>query len=119
MAFVASGSERVKNYARVGDSTPWPCTFTQAVPYMALSALGCCTANQSQSLLYVGDYKQPFETLDFRLRREARKEGNYYVPGDPKLAFVMRIRGINQVCRANTNQEEHLLATLLDPSGLW
>ena len=32
-----------------------------------------------------------------RLRREARKEGNYYVPGDPKLAFVMRIRGINQV----------------------
>ena len=32
-----------------------------------------------------------------RLRREARKEGNYYVPADPKLAFVMRIRGINQV----------------------
>ena len=61
----------------------------------------------------------PFETFDFRLRREARKEGNYYVSGDPKLAFVMRIRGINQVCRANTNQEEHLLATLLDPSGLW
>merc|ERR1712098_891058 len=26
-----------------------------------------------------------------------RKEGNYYVPADPKLAFVMRIRGINQV----------------------
>merc|ERR1712130_593480 len=34
---------------------------------------------------------------EIRLRREARKEGNYYVPGDPKLAFVMRIRGINQV----------------------
>ena len=33
----------------------------------------------------------------YRLRREARKEGNYYVPADPKLAFVMRIRGINQV----------------------
>ena len=32
-----------------------------------------------------------------RLGREARKEGNYYVPADPKLAFVMRIRGINQV----------------------
>merc|ERR1711990_1353651 len=25
------------------------------------------------------------------------QEGNYYVPGDPKLSFVMRIRGINQV----------------------
>merc|ERR1712226_1018301 len=37
------------------------------------------------------------ERDEIRLRREARKEGNYYVPGDPKLAFVMRIRGINQV----------------------
>ena len=32
-----------------------------------------------------------------RLRREAKKEGNYYVGAEPKLAFVMRIRGINQV----------------------
>ena len=37
------------------------------------------------------------EIMVFRLRREARKEGNYQVPGDPKLAFVMRIRGIHQV----------------------
>ena len=36
-------------------------------------------------------------TFIHRLRREARKEGNYYVPADPKLAFVMRIRGIKQV----------------------
>merc|ERR1712117_782395 len=40
---------------------------------------------------------QDQERDEIRLRREARKEGNYYVPGDPKLAFVMRIRGINQV----------------------
>merc|ERR1719183_1399489 len=40
---------------------------------------------------------QDQERDDIRLRREARKEVNYYVPGDPKLAFVMRIRGINQV----------------------
>ena len=33
----------------------------------------------------------------FRLKREAKKEGNFYVPAEPKLAFVMRIRGINQV----------------------
>merc|ERR1719288_337591 len=45
---------------------------------------------------YCKEYRK--EELDqLRLRREARKEGNYYVPGDPKLAFVMRIRGINQV----------------------
>ena len=30
VAFVASRSERVKNYARFGDSTPWPCTFREA-----------------------------------------------------------------------------------------
>ena len=32
-----------------------------------------------------------------RLKREARKCGNYYVPDEPKLAFVIRIRGINGV----------------------
>ena len=32
-----------------------------------------------------------------RLQRDAKKDGNYYVPAEPKLAFVMRIRGINQV----------------------
>merc|ERR1711890_178198 len=34
---------------------------------------------------------------EIRLKREARKDWNYYVPSDPRLAFVMRIRGINQV----------------------
>ena len=32
-----------------------------------------------------------------RLKREAKKEGNFHVPSEPKLAFCMRIRGINQV----------------------
>lgn len=96
--FVASGSDRVKNYARVGDSTPRPCTFTQAVLYMALSALGCCTLlSKFFDRIIEGNFIQPSEPLSCRLRCEARKEGNYYVPGDPKLAFVMRIRGINQV----------------------
>merc|ERR1712013_714204 len=45
---------------------------------------------------YAKEY-QDQERDEIRLRREARKEGNYYVPGDPKLAFVMRTRGINQV----------------------
>merc|ERR1711956_54237 len=40
---------------------------------------------------------QDVERDEIRLRREARKSGNYHVPSDPKLAFVMRIRGINQV----------------------
>ena len=29
--------------------------------------------------------------------RMARKAGNFYVPTEPKLAFVIRIRGINGV----------------------
>lgn len=45
---------------------------------------------------YVKEYRDK-EHDEIRLRREAKKEGNYYVAGDPKLAFVMRIRGINQV----------------------
>merc|ERR1712080_321403 len=45
---------------------------------------------------FAKEYKDQ-ERDEIRLRREARKAGDYYVPGDPKLAFVMRIRGINQV----------------------
>lgn len=32
-----------------------------------------------------------------RLRREAKKAGNFYVPAEPRLVFVVRIRGINGV----------------------
>jgi len=45
---------------------------------------------------YVKEYRA--EELDqIRLKRDAKTEGNFYVPSEPKLAFVMRIRGINQV----------------------
>jgi len=37
------------------------------------------------------------ELDELRLKRESKKEGNFYVPAEPKLAFVIRIRGINQV----------------------
>merc|ERR1712107_906211 len=45
---------------------------------------------------YVKEY-QNRERDELRLAREAQKEGNYYVPAEPKLALVIRIRGINQV----------------------
>ena len=45
---------------------------------------------------YVKEYRS-VEQDNLRLRREARKNDGYYVPSEPKLAFVMRIRGINQV----------------------
>merc|ERR1712241_652178 len=45
---------------------------------------------------YVKEYRYR-ERDELRLTREAKKSGNFYVPSEPKLAFVMRIRGINQV----------------------
>lgn len=34
---------------------------------------------------------------EIQLKREARKVGNFYVPNEARLAFVIRIRGINQM----------------------
>merc|ERR1711994_16566 len=45
---------------------------------------------------YAKEYRDK-EREEIRLRREARKEGNFYVPSDDKYAFVIRIRGVNQV----------------------
>ncbi|KAK6627840.1 60S ribosomal protein L7 [Polyplax serrata] len=45
---------------------------------------------------YVKEYRQK-ERDEIRLRRQAKSKGNYYIPGEAKLAFIIRIRGINQV----------------------
>jgi len=42
---------------------------------------------------YVKEYKQ-MEKQAIRLRRQAKKSGNFYVPAEAKVAFVIRIRGI-------------------------
>ncbi|KAB0345707.1 hypothetical protein FD754_022633 [Muntiacus muntjak] len=43
---------------------------------------------------YHKEYRQMYRT-EIRMARMARKAGNFYVPAEPKLAFVIRIRGIN------------------------
>ncbi|XP_020287961.1 60S ribosomal protein L7 [Pseudomyrmex gracilis] len=45
---------------------------------------------------YVKEYRQK-ERDEIKLNRMARLRGNYYIPGEARLAFVIRIRGINQV----------------------
>ncbi|CAH1248417.1 large ribosomal subunit protein uL30-like [Branchiostoma lanceolatum] len=45
---------------------------------------------------YVREYRRK-ERDEIRLKREAKKHGNFYVPPEAKLAFVVRIRGINGV----------------------
>jgi len=45
---------------------------------------------------YVKEYRRN-ERDDIRLKRMARHKGNFYVPAEPKIAIVIRIRGINGV----------------------
>merc|ERR1719230_1090874 len=45
---------------------------------------------------YVTEYRSQ-RADEIRLRREAKKAGNFYVPAEPKLIFAIRIRGINGV----------------------
>ncbi|KAI8773450.1 60S ribosomal protein L7 [Biomphalaria glabrata] len=45
---------------------------------------------------YVKEYRAK-ERDEIRLARLARQHGNFYVPAEPKLAFVIRIRGINGI----------------------
>merc|ERR1712037_555981 len=45
---------------------------------------------------YASEYAAQ-EKLNIARARQAKKNGNVYVQAEPKLAFVIRIRGINQV----------------------
>ncbi|KAE9418652.1 hypothetical protein Angca_008815, partial [Angiostrongylus cantonensis] len=45
---------------------------------------------------YVREYREA-QREQLRLKRDAEKNGDFYVPDEPKLAFVIRIRGINQI----------------------
>jgi len=45
---------------------------------------------------YVKEYRQT-ERSAIRLRRQARKNGNFYVEPQAKIVFVIRIRGINRL----------------------
>ncbi|KAG0072828.1 60S ribosomal protein L7 [Podila epicladia] len=45
---------------------------------------------------YVREYRAK-ERDEIRLRRQAKAAGNFYVPAQPKLAFVIRIKGINHI----------------------
>merc|ERR1719357_2280570 len=45
---------------------------------------------------YVQEYKKKERDI-IRLKRVARKHDNFYVPDEPRLGFVIRIRGINGV----------------------
>ncbi|PKI84709.1 60S ribosomal protein L7 [Malassezia vespertilionis] len=45
---------------------------------------------------YVKEYKA-LEREQIRLRRVAKSKGDFYVPGEPRVAFVVRLRGISNI----------------------
>ncbi|KAF3941269.1 hypothetical protein ABW19_dt0200098 [Dactylella cylindrospora] len=45
---------------------------------------------------YVKEYRDA-EREKVRLTRAAKQDGSFYVPAQPKLAFVIRIKGINKI----------------------
>merc|ERR1719209_1317787 len=45
---------------------------------------------------YVKEYRAK-ERDEIRFKRVAKRDGNFYVPAQARLAFVIRIRGVNQV----------------------
>ncbi|KAJ1674056.1 60S ribosomal protein L7, partial [Spiromyces aspiralis] len=45
---------------------------------------------------YIKEYRQR-ENAEIRLKRQARTTGNFYVPAEAKLAFVIRLKGINNI----------------------
>ncbi|KAB0347283.1 hypothetical protein FD754_012140 [Muntiacus muntjak] len=47
---------------------------------------------------YHKEYRQMYRT-EIRMARMALKASNFYVPAEPKLAFVIRIRGITDLLR--------------------
>ena len=47
---------------------------------------------------YRKEYMQMY-TTEIRMARMEQKAGNFYVPAEPKLAFVVRIRGVNGVAQ--------------------
>ncbi|GAA5992573.1 hypothetical protein JCM11641_002636 [Rhodosporidiobolus odoratus] len=45
---------------------------------------------------YVNEYNKK-EREEVRLKRQAKANGDFYVPAQPKVYFVMRIKGINNI----------------------
>ncbi|XP_013792056.1 60S ribosomal protein L7-like, partial [Limulus polyphemus] len=49
-----------------------------------------------RAMKYAKEYRS-MERTAIHLKRMTKKQGNFFVPAEPKLAFVIRIRGINGV----------------------
>lgn len=65
-------------------------SITDSFPHQARQAARKVIFKRADE--YVKEYLDR-EKEEIRLRREARKTGDYYVPAQPKVYFVIRIKG--------------------------
>lgn len=76
----------------------------------------------SRAQFYHKEYRQMYRR-EVRMSRMARKAGNFYVPAEPKLAFVIRIRGWGLPLQGGYafSYEEHFAQTVtaLTPTVRW
>merc|ERR1712013_50621 len=57
-------------------------------------------ARRKEIVKRTANYYKQYEAADkeeIRLAREAKANGNYYVPAEARLAFVVRLRGVNNI----------------------
>ncbi|KDE04682.1 hypothetical protein MVLG_04906 [Microbotryum lychnidis-dioicae p1A1 Lamole] len=66
---------------------------------------------------YVNEYKKA-EREEIRLKRAAKAAGNFYVPAEAKVYFVMRIKGINNLA-PKTKKIMRLLRLLQINNGVF
>lgn len=77
-----------------------PCTFSDTTGLLTtFSRLQYLKARRARRVeifkraeKYIKEYRTK-ERDEIRLARQAKKAGNFYVPAQSKLAFVIRIRG--------------------------
>nr|CAH8861221.1 unnamed protein product [Trichobilharzia regenti] len=63
----------------------------QRLKYMKLKGL-----MKQRAEKYMHEYRR-MQKKEVAMQRDAKKTGNFYVPAEPKLAFVVRLRGINGI----------------------
>eukprot|EP00823_Brevimastigomonas_motovehiculus_P000061 TRINITY_DN10165_c0_g1_i1.p1 TRINITY_DN10165_c0_g1~~TRINITY_DN10165_c0_g1_i1.p1 ORF type:complete len:280 (-),score=72.30 TRINITY_DN10165_c0_g1_i1:70-909(-) len=83
----------LKKRKRIADSKA---KIAAAKPLIAKKKKSLRKAIFKKAESYVKEYRTK-EKAEVRFRRQAKNVGNYYIPAEPTVVFVMRIRGIMNV----------------------
>merc|ERR1712142_846443 len=67
---------------------------------------------------YIKEYRQK-ERDGIRLNRVAKKHGNYYVPDQPRLALLIRLRQINNAVFVRLNKATLQMLRMAEPMITW